>query len=106
MAIYCQSEVTFMTFPELSITHKREIITLYLQGYLTPDIALKTNHSKEAVDRYIKDYHRVEILWNHHIKDPDKISMLSRLSKHVVQQYIDLLPSKLKNSLSKNDVKS
>lgn len=72
-----------------AITHKREIITLYLQGYLTPDIALKTNHSKEAVDRYIKDYHRVEILWNHDIKDPDKISHLSRLSKRVVQQYID-----------------
>ena len=38
-----------------AITHKKEIITLYLEGYLTPDIALKTNHSKEAVDRYIKD---------------------------------------------------
>lgn len=67
-----------------AITHKREIITLYLQGYLTPDIALKTNHSKEAVDRYIKDYHRVEILWQHNIKEPDKISQLSRLSKRVV----------------------
>jgi predicted GIY-YIG superfamily endonuclease len=86
-----------------AITHKREIITLYLQGYLTPDIALKTNHSKEAVDRYIKDYHRVEILWQHDIKDIDKISQLSRLSKRVVQQYVDLLPVKLKNSLSKND---
>lgn len=89
-----------------AITHKREIITLYLQGYLTPDIALKTNHSKEAVDRYIKDYHRVEILWQHDIKDPDKISQLSRLSKRVVQQYIDLLPVKFKNSLSKNDENS
>ena len=79
----------------MAITHKREIITLYLQGYLTPDIALKTNHSKEAVDRYIKDYHRVEILWAHDIKDPDKISHLSRLSKRVVKQYIDLLPVKL-----------
>lgn len=87
-----------------AITHKREIITLYLQGYLTPDIALKTNHSKEAVDRYIKDYHRVEILWAHDIMDPDKISQLSRLSKRVVQQYIDLLPTKLKNSMSKNVV--
>jgi hypothetical protein len=86
-----------------AITHKREIITLYLQGYLTPDIALKTNHSKEAVDRYIKDYHRVEILWQHDIKDPDRISQLARLSKRVVQQYIDLLPVKLKNNLSKND---
>ena len=93
-----------------AITHKREIITLYLQGYLTPDIALKTNHSKEAVDRYIKDCHRVEILRQHEIKDPDKIANLSGLSKRVVQQYIDLLPVKLsqrdpsgKNNLSKND---
>lgn len=86
-----------------AITHKREIITLYLQGYLTPDIALKTNHSKEAVDRYIKDYHRVEILWNHDIKDPDKIANLARLSKRVVMQYIDLLPVKFKNSFSNNN---
>lgn len=86
-----------------AITHKREIIMLYLQGYLTPDIAIKTNHSKEAVDRYIKDYHRVELLWKHDIKDLDKISQLARLSKKVVQQYIDLLPSKLKNSISKNN---
>lgn len=94
-----------------AITHKREIITLYLQGYLTPDIALKTNHSKEAVDRYIKDYHRVELLWKHSITDIDQIAHLARLSKRVVQQYIDLLPAKLcqrhpvgKNSLSKNDI--
>jgi DNA-binding NarL/FixJ family response regulator len=37
------------------ITHKREIITLYLQGYLTPDIALKANHSMENVDLYISE---------------------------------------------------
>jgi len=85
-----------------AITHKREIITLYLQGFLTPDIALKTNHSKEAVDRYIKDYHKVETLWMHGITDLDEISQLTRLSKRVAQQYIDLLPTKLKNSLSKN----
>ena len=86
-----------------AITHKREIITLYLQGFLTPDIALKTNHSKEAVDRYIKDYHKVETLWNHGISDLDEIAQLTRLSKRVAQQYIDLLPTKLKNSLSKNN---
>jgi len=85
-----------------AITHKREIITLYLLGYLTPDIALKTNHSKEAVDRYIKDYHKVETLWMHGITDLDETSLLTRLSKKVVQQYIDLLPTKLKNSMSKN----
>ncbi|MDY0152026.1 MAG: DUF1670 domain-containing protein [Candidatus Cloacimonas sp.] len=58
-----------------AITHKREIITLYLENYLTPEIAIKTNHSKEAVDRYIKDYHRVETLWKHDITDLDQISL-------------------------------
>lgn len=79
-----------------AITHKREIITLYLEGYLTPDIAMKTNHSNEAVDRYIRDYHRVEILWKHGITGLDQISQLTRLSKRVVLQYVDLLPDKHK----------
>ncbi len=89
-----------------AITHKREIITLYLQGYFTPDIACKTNHSKEAVDRYIKDYHKVETLWQHGITDLDDISKLTRLSKRVAQQYLDLLPAKLKNSLPMNNQNS
>lgn len=84
-----------------AITHKREIITLYLEGYLTPQIGSKTNHSKEAVDRYIKDYHKVETLWSHGITSLDEISHLSHLSKKVVQQYIDLLPQKFKR-LSKS----
>lgn len=79
-----------------AITHKREIITLYLEGYLTPEIASKTQHSKEAVDRYIADYHRVELLWQNGITDLDQIVKLSRLSKRVAHQYIDLLPEKLR----------
>jgi hypothetical protein len=79
-----------------AITHKREIITLYLDGYLTPQIALKTNHGKEAVDRYIKDYHSVELLWKHGITDLDQICQLSHLSKRVAHQYIDLLPEKIR----------
>lgn len=83
-----------------AITHKKEIITLYLEGYLTPEIATKTNHSKEAVDRYIKDFHRVKLLWENNIRDPEKITQVARLSKRVVQQYIDLLPNK--SRFSKN----
>jgi hypothetical protein len=86
-----------------AITHKREIITLYLEGYFTPEIAIKTNHSKEAVDRYIKDYHKVDMLWKHGINNLDQISQLTRLSKKVAQQYVDLLPTKvLNNNMSKN----
>jgi hypothetical protein len=88
-----------------AITHKREIITLYLEGYFTPQIAIKTNHSNEAVDRYIRDYHRVLLLWEHGITNIDKISQLARLSKKVVQQYIDLLPEKVRHNISKNNKK-
>jgi len=85
-----------------AVTHKREIITLYLEGYLTPEIAIKTNHSTESVDRYIRDYHRVELLWKHGITDLDQISQLARLSKRVAQQYVDLLPEKVRKKISKN----
>lgn len=85
-----------------AITHKREIITLYLEGYLTPEIAIKTHHAAESVDRYIRDYHRVEMLWKHGVRDLDEITQLIRLSKRVVQQYVDLLPDKVRHKDSKN----
>jgi hypothetical protein len=75
-----------------AITHKREIIALYLQGYLTPTIASKTNHSKESVDRYIRDFERVRTVASHGIRDPDEIVHITKLSRKVVQQYLDLLP--------------
>jgi hypothetical protein len=74
------------------ITHKREIVTLYLQGNDTPRIARKTNHSKEAVDRYIRDFETVRLLANKVSTDPDRIGQLARLSPRVVRQYLDLLP--------------
>ena len=86
-----------------AITHKREIIALYLDGFLTPEIAMKTKHSNEAVDRYIRDYHRVEILWKHGISNIDQISQMIRLSKRVIQQYVDLLPDKIRKTISKNN---
>lgn len=80
------------------ISHKTEIISLYLQGYLTPTIAVKTNHSKEAVERYIRDYEVTKLLADK-FDDPEKISLISRLSKKVASQYLDLIPN---DKLSKN----
>jgi hypothetical protein len=80
------------------ISHKTEIISLHLQGYLTPAIAVKTNHSKEAVERYIRDYEVIKLLADK-FDDPEKISLISRLSKKVVSQYLDLIPN---DKLSKN----
>jgi len=73
------------------ITHKREIVSLYLQGYDTPRIARKTRHAKESVDRYIRDFETVRML-TRISTDPTEIGRLARLNPRVVQQYLDLLP--------------
>ena len=71
------------SIPGRFITHKREIVTLYLQGYLTPKIASKTNHSKEAVDRYIRDFEAVRTVFKHGIHSIDEIAQITKLSKKV-----------------------
>lgn len=76
-----------------AITHKSEIIALYLKGYLTPTIATKTNHAKESVDRYIRDFEAVRTVYKHGISDLDEIVQITKLSKKVAKQYVDLLPT-------------
>jgi len=72
-------------------THKKEIITLYLNGYLVPTICQRTNHSKDAVERYIRDFEAIRML-DTKFDDLNSISLITRLSKSVVQQYIELIP--------------
>ena len=72
-------------------THKKEIITLYLNGYLVPTICQRTSHSKDAVERYIRDFEAIRLL-NPKFDDINTISLITRLSKTVVNQYIDLIP--------------
>ncbi len=72
-------------------THKKEIISLYLNGYLVPSICQRTNHSKEAVERYIRDFEAIRLL-DSKFDDINSISLITRLSKRVVQQYIELIP--------------
>ena len=74
-------------------THKREIIALYLRGYLVPTICKMTNHSKEAVERYIRDFEAVRMLYPK-FKEIEIISRIIRLSKPVVNPYVDLIPLK------------
>jgi hypothetical protein len=72
-------------------SHKKQIITLHLRGYLVPTICQKTNHSKEAVERYIRDFEAVKLL-STKFDDVDVISRIIRLSSSVVKQYLDLIP--------------
>lgn len=72
-------------------THKKEIISYYLKGYLVPSICQRTNHSKDSVERYIRDFEAVKLLASK-FDDINTISLITRLSKSVVRQYLDLIP--------------
>ena len=76
----------------LGTTHKRKILKLYEEGLQPPDIARKTNHSQQAVDRYIKDYERVKFLVRRGIK-PKQIQHMTGKGKSVVEQYIKIIES-------------
>lgn len=75
-------------------THKKEIISYYLNGYLVPAICQRTNQSKDSVERYIRDFEAVRLL-SKKFDDLNTISLVTCLSKSVVSQYIDLLPADL-----------
>ena len=71
-------------------THKKAIIELYEQKVQPPDIARKTEHSLNAVDRYIKDYERVKFLIRRGISTTQIKHMTGR-GASVIKQYRKLI---------------
>jgi hypothetical protein len=70
-------------------THKGIIISLYEQGISPADIVLKTSHSQDAVDRYIKHYGQVKNLLRKGMKE-EAIKEITGRSMKVVREYIKL----------------
>jgi hypothetical protein len=71
-------------------THKASIINLYEQGYPEVDIARLTNHSIEAVGRYLKSYKNVKLLLE---KGFSLIEMvrISGMGRSTILQYKELV---------------
>jgi len=72
------------------ITHKKQILRLYEEGTAPPDIARQTNHSLEAVDRYIKDYERVKFLARRDISKKEMTHLTGR-GRSVITQYLKII---------------
>ena len=80
-----------------TLTHKVQIVYKHVvQGKDPLTVARETNHSQCAVDRYIKDYHRVKTLTDDG-KDIDYINLATNISKHVIVQYQQILENMSKN---------
>lgn len=73
------------------ITHKEQIVYKAIVEKKDPvQVANESKHTQQAVDRYLKDFHRVQTVHNHN-SDPDYISLVTNISKSVVNQYINLI---------------
>lgn len=77
-------------------THKKQILSLHLQNYLSSDIARMTYHSKDAVDRYINDFQIISMLSKKF--DKNIIPVLARKSKTLVEEYLKICRSYQKES--------
>lgn len=73
------------------ITHKVTIVRKIIIEKKDPRlVARETNHSLQAVDRYIKDYHRVKLCYEKE-QSVEFIVRATGIARHVVVQYIDLI---------------
>jgi len=73
------------------VSHKSLVVRKAILEKKDPaQVARECNHSQAAVDRYLKDYHRVRTLYklDH---DVDFIHLATQLAKHVIKQYIALI---------------
>jgi hypothetical protein len=73
------------------ISHKTAIIRkVVYEGKDPRRAADETKHSQRAVDRYLKDFHRVRTCYEH-TPDVDFITRTTGLSRHLVKQYLSII---------------
>lgn len=73
------------------ISHKTSIIRKVVYECKDPRrVADGTKHTQRAVDRYLKDFHRVRICYEHN-PDVEFITRTTGLSKYLVNQYVRII---------------
>lgn len=72
------------------LTHKQQIIFKTIVEKKDPaSVATQTNHSQKAVDNYLQNYHRVITVFKNN-PDIDHIHFVTKISKYVIMQYIEI----------------
>jgi hypothetical protein len=73
------------------ISHKTAIVRkVVYEGKDPRRAADETKHSQRAVDRYLKDFHRVRTCYEH-TPDIEFITRTTGMSKHLVNQYVGII---------------
>lgn len=68
------------------VTHKRTILKMYLLGWSPTEVAKRTGHALESVERYIEPFFRVACLYTED-KTLAAICRLTKLSRGLVEEY-------------------
>lgn len=72
-----------------TISHKIQIVELYLKKYTFSNIAIRTHHSSESVERYLADFRRIIYLAERKI-DLLNIRLITQKSENLIRQYLDI----------------
>lgn len=70
------------------VTHKREIVRMLHEKYSILEISRRTSHSTDAIERYHRDYNRVEMLETR--LTLEEIAFVTGMSRRLVKEYIEL----------------
>lgn len=81
-----------------TLTHKALILKkILIEKKDMRQVRQETCHTQSAIDRYLKEYRRVEILLEEH-KDIQSISIITGISKYVIKQY-EIIYKEVKDAL-------
>ena len=72
------------------VTHRREIIKMFLELYTETQIADRTGHSYESIENYIKEFGTVMVLHEQRMAVP-MIRKVTGRSTRLIQVYLELL---------------
>jgi DNA-binding CsgD family transcriptional regulator len=74
-----------------SVTHKRQIChKMIVEGKSVEETARETNHSPEAITRYVKDYKRI-LACLHKGLTPKDTAFVAKVSENLVYEYVNLI---------------
>lgn len=83
-----------------SVSHKRQICyKMIVEGKSVEETARETNHSPEAITRYVKDYKRI-LACLHKGLTPQDTAFVAKVSENLVFEYVNLIQE---NQIAIND---
>ncbi|NQT29118.1 MAG: DUF1670 domain-containing protein [Candidatus Saganbacteria bacterium] len=87
-----------------TISHKVEVVEMLLENYQFTEIERITRHSEKSIERYLKDFTQVAILADKKLS-LQEIRQIVGVSKNLVQEYLDLCESAMKDPFKRKKLR-